>query len=1121
MSGLLVAQFLGAFNDNAWKLCVTLLAMAGLPAGGPEAQAAATQAMVAFMLPLVLCSLPGGWLADRCDRRRVLIALKGLELLLMLGAVAALALTPGGGPWVLVLLAGMGLQSALFGPAKYGILPDLVPHAALSRANGALEAATFVAIVFGTALGGMLLENAPAPWVMAAILAVLAAIGFVASLRIPALPVVTRPVGSSVRAGWRAVRGDRVLWLSVAGLTVFWGLASLLGQNMLVYAKADLLLSDTMAGVPMAAFGLGVGLGSVLAGRLSRGEVEIGLVPLGALTLSAGTLLLGLLAPGLYGTLALMALLGIGSGFVAVPLDAVLQWRAPVHARGAVIAIANVGSFAGALLGSLITQQLSGWLSTAGVLVAAAVLTMLATAWALWLLPTAALRAALMVLTRTIYRLRVVGRANVPASGGALLVPNHVSFVDGLLLIAAVDRPIRFVVDQEWYDQRLVRPFARALGAIPIAAKGGPRVILRALRDAGEWLDRGELVCIFAEGQISRTGALLPFRRGLERIVRGRSCPIVPVWLDRLWGSIFSRADGRFVWKLPRRVPYPVTLAFGSQLPATTPVAQVRRAVEGLAATAWDERRGDAERLEQPFLRAARRAPWRRLFADASGTTVTRGRALVGAIAFARALREPLAVQERWAALLPPSIGGALVSLAAALAGRTIVHLNYTAGPAGLASAARQAGLRRVVTSRTFLDKARIELPPDLEPVFLEDIKAALSRGARLRALLLALFVPARWLSRACGAPRTLSIDDVATVIFSSGSTGEPKGVELTHWQITSNAEGTAQVVPLRQGDRLLGILPLFHSFGYLSLWVALQNGLGIVFHPNPLDAVAVGELVHKHKVTVLLATPTFLQIYLRRCEPADFGSLRIVLAGAEKLPERLATAFVERFGIRPLEGYGATECAPVIAVSTLDFRAPGFFQAGSKRGHVGQPLPGIALRVVDPDTGAELPPDTPGMLLVRGPNVMRGYLGRPDLTAKALSDGWYVTGDIARLDEDGFLQITDRLSRFSKIGGEMVPHGRVEEALHEAAGASTQVFAVTAVPDDRKGERLAVLHTLPLARIPEVLGKLAQSGLPNLFVPRADAFVAVEALPMLGTGKLDLRAIKQQAQAALVPANG
>jgi acyl-[acyl-carrier-protein]-phospholipid O-acyltransferase/long-chain-fatty-acid--[acyl-carrier-protein] ligase len=315
----------------------------------------------------------------------------------------------------------------------------------------------------------------------------------------------------------------------------------------------------------------------------------------------------------------------------------------------------------------------------------------------------------------------------------------------------------------------------------------------------------------------------------------------------------------------------------------------------------------------------------------------------------------------------------------------------------------------------------------------------------------------------------------------------------------------------------VLGVLPSFHSFGFtgtLALPGAL--GVGVVFHPNPLDSKSIGHLVQHHAVTFLLATPTFLQLYMRGCSSEQFGSVRIVAVGAEKLPDRIALAFEERFGIRPLEAYGCTECSPAVTVNTQDFRAAGFHQVGAKRGKIGHPLPGESVRVADlnnPFSGVSLPAGAAGLLLVRGPNVMLGYLGLPEKTAEVLQDGWYVTGDVATIDEDGFLQIMDRLSRFSKIGGEMVPHIKVEEKLHDLAGVTEQTFVVTAVPDDKKGERLVVLHKLPPELLQAVLDKLAACDLPNLWKPRADQFFKLEAFPLLGTGKLDLRQVREQAK--------
>jgi acyl-[acyl-carrier-protein]-phospholipid O-acyltransferase/long-chain-fatty-acid--[acyl-carrier-protein] ligase len=562
-----------------------------------------------------------------------------------------------------------------------------------------------------------------------------------------------------------------------------------------------------------------------------------------------------------------------------------------------------------------------------------------------------------------------------------------------------------------------------------------------------------------------------------------------------------------------------VSVSFGEHLPSGTPVHEVRRAVQLLGQDAWHERYVAAPPLHHTFVTRARTRPMRFLFADATRPRVTRIRALAGAIALGRALAPHWRDQAHVGILLPPSVGGALVNLAASFAGRAAVNLNYTTGRVGMSSAAKQARLRTVVTSRVFLERANLELPEGVEPIWIDDLAKEIGTLSRLSSLALAWIAPTRTLERLCGATRAVRAEDIVTVIFSSGSTGEPKGVMLAHSNIASNCAALEQTFHVRATDKVLGILPFFHSFGYTAtVWFPATSGLGAVFHPSPIDAPAIGDQVERHGISFLLATPTLLSIYLRRVPPQQFGSLRLVLAGAEKLTDRLADAFQDHFGIRPLEGYGTTECAPVVAASQADYRAAGFYQPGWRRGYVGQPLPGIVCRIVDPDTFADLPPNTPGMLLVRGPNVMKGYLGRDDLTQKALRDGWYVTGDIALLDDDSFLKITDRLARFSKIGGEMVPHGRVEDELHSAANSSVQVFLVTAVPDEAKGERLAVLTTLPRESLPPILAALSASGLPNLFLPRLDAFVTVDALPVLGTGKVDLRGAKDIALRALTP---
>jgi len=1125
LRALLVTQFFGAFNDNAWRLIVTFLAIRALGNGAGEAaaQAQTTMATLVLTVPLIIFSIPAGALSDRFSKRNVIVSMKLLELVLMGAATFALVRDPSGGLLAWCVLGAMGAQSALFSPAKYGILPELLPHSRLSMGNGLLEMFSTLAIIAGTVSGGLLLAaSGDATWIAAAVLLGFAVAGATASFGVPAVPVA-RATGGILRTlgdGWRAARADRVLWLSIVGSAFFWLVASVLFQVVVVYVTTRLGLGERMASAALGVMMAGIAAGSVAAGRLSRNRVEYGLLPLGALMMAVGTVVFGVLAPGFAVTVVLLALLGFAGGLLNVPLNALKQWHAPADRRGAVLAVGNIISYTGILLGSLGTgAAAAAGMSSQAIILVVAVAVIGGTAWALYLLPDALLRFVLLLSTNTLYRLTVVGGENIPQRGGALLVPNHVSFVDAFLLLACTDRPVRFLADVSYYDHWLLRPFMRSLGAIPISSSGGPKLILQAMRDAGDAIDRGEIVCIFPEGQITRLGMMLPFQRGFARIVKGRDVPIIPIFLDRVWGSIFSRAGGRFFTKVPAKLPYPVTISVGAPLPADTPLHDVRRHVRELGMEAWIRRAHESLPLHHTLVRRFRRRPWKLAFADATRGELSRFKALVGAIALARALRPHWQGQKNVGILLPATVIGALMNIATALAGRVAVNLNFTTGKRGMEAAASQAGLKTVVTSAVFVAKAEIELPDGVEPIFLEELAKEIGVGARVVAMLLELFAPMRALERACGAERPVRATDVATIIFSSGSTGEPKGVPLTHFNVDANLRACLQIVPINASDRMMGMLPFFHSFGYTAtLWMVVSAGIPAIYHPNPLDATSIGELVRKYRATIMFATPTLLQLYMRRITAGQFGSLRLVIAGAEKLRQSVADAFRDHFGVDPLEGYGVTETAPVLAVNVPDFRAPGLYQPGWRRGTVGQVLPGVAVRTVDPETYEVLPPGEEGMIIVRGPNVMEGYLDRPDLTAAAFHDGWYITGDIGVFDEDGFLRITDRYSRFSKIGGEMVPHGVIEDALECSHGGEERTFAVTAVEDAKRGERIVVITTLAPEEIPAVLEGLSDQGLPNLFVPRRDDFLQVDTIPVLGTGKVDLGGVKRLAAAHFGP---
>jgi acyl-[acyl-carrier-protein]-phospholipid O-acyltransferase/long-chain-fatty-acid--[acyl-carrier-protein] ligase len=1114
---LIATQFQGAFNENALKFLTIYLILALVK---DKAQRDQLEFLVGvlFAAPFIFFSLSGGYLADRFSKRSVTLWTKVFEIGVMLLAVLSLA-----GPNFPLALAAIFLvctQGALFGPSKYGLLPELLPTEKLSWGNGVLELGTFLGIIAGSICGALMADLFKGRQLYSgAILFTFTVVGLLFSLgisRVPAADPAKKFRALSLIDVWspmKLIRGDRVLWLAVVGNTYFFFVGALLQFNIFLYGQDVLHLDSTHGGLLQAAVAIGIGIGSLAAGFLSGGKIEYGLIPLGALGITVGGLCLAI--PGLSFPAVALLLVGLGfaSGFFIVPISALIQHIPAEEHKGGVLGAANWLSFVGVGVASGAYFAVSHWahLSPGAIFFWSAVATMAATGYVLYLLPDSLIRLLLWTATHTLYRLDVMGREKVPAKGGALLVPNHVSMADAAFLIASLDRPIRFLMFKGSYEHPFVKPFAKMLRVIPIASDQGPREMIHSLREASQALQNGELVCIFPEGQMTRIGQMLPFRRGMERVIKGVDVPIIPVNLDGVWGSIFSFAGGRFLWKLPRHFPYPVRVTFGEPLPGTATSTEARRAVQDLGAEAFARRKKQMRTLAHSFVHTARRHPFRFAMADGQTPRLNFFSVLARTLFLARRLRKHWRGQRMVGIFLPPSIPGALVNLAAMLMGKVPVNLNYTVSKETLASCAKQCGLKSIISARAFLERVHVELP--IEPVLLEDLAEQPRVAERVAAALAAALLPIRALMRFVGAERVPTLDDLATIIFSSGSTGEPKGVMLSHYNVASNVEQLDQVFLLQPEDRIMGILPFFHSFGFTAtLCLPAAVGVGVVFHPNPLDSRVIGALINKYSVTMLLATPTFLNTYLRRCAPEEFGSLRFVMAGAEKLPERVAVAFEDHFGIRPLEGYGCTECSPVVTVNTIDFRAASFRQVGAKRGSIGHPLPGITVKIVDPETHQPLDVDQPGLLLVRGPNVMQGYLNRPEKTAEVLRDGWYNTGDIASVDEDGFLRVTDRLSRFSKIGGEMVPHIKVEEKLQELAAASEQMFVVTAVPDEKKGERLIVLHTLAEEQLEECLAGLAKSDLPALWRPRRDQFMRIEKLPYLGTGKLDLRKARELA---------
>jgi len=900
----------------------------------------------------------------------------------------------------------------------------------------------------------------------------------------------------------------------VIGNSYFWFLGALLQLVMILFGTEVMHLSDVWVGILTTFAAIGIGAGSMAAGRLSGDKVELGLAPIGSIGMGVFAILLSR-AGGSFPLAAIhLTLVGFFGGLFAVPLNALLQQRSADHEKGRLMATNNVLNMLGILLASgalwLCTSPRIFAMTPDRVILTFGILTLVASVYILSIVPEFLIRFSLWLLTHTIYRIRIEGQQHVPFRGPALLVCNHVSHVDGLLVGACVQRFIRFLVYRPYFEHWGLKHLLRLMKAIPLAPG---RDAIASIDRARQELQQGHVVCIFAEGSITRTGNMLPFKRGFERIVSGLDVPIIPVYLDRVWGSIFSFKGGRFFWKRPARVPYPVTVAFGDALPSSSTAAEVRLAVMTLGSELAMQRRPPNEILGRQFMRTAKHRWSAFCAADSIGQHLTFGRALVGSLLFSKWFRRYTAAGSHVGLLLPASVGGALANVGASIAGRIPVNLNFTAGKDAMEAAIERCGITTIVTSRTFLAKAGIESMPGM--VFVEDILKRITPFEKARMLVTARLLPA-WVLGRLYAPEG-DAESVATVIFSSGSTGVPKGVMLTHRNILSNVDAALQVFQLRDDDVLLGVLPFFHSFGFTgTIWLTFVGGFGTVYHPNPTDAKTIGELAGTYRATVLISTPTFCGSYIRKIAPEQFAHLRYPIVGAEKLREPVAKAFKEKFGHDLLEGYGCTEMAPVVAVNVPDVGGRGETQRGTRAGSVGHPLPGVVAKIVDPATGEGPLFDRDGLLLVKGPNRMKGYLGEPEKTAEVIRDGWYITGDIATIDDAGFICITDRLSRFSKIGGEMVPHMKVEQEIQNLIDPH-QSCAVTAVADPARGERLVAFYTDPAVSPQELWERLCRTELPRLWIPKRDDLRLAEHIPTLGTGKVDLRAVKRIASESLV----
>ena len=1105
---IFAVQFLGAFNDNLLKFAMLFLANFGIFAAEPgKAELLAAIATGLFILPYFLFSALAGQVADMIDKARLIRWIKLAEIMIMALGLAGFWFQSI--PILLASLFLMGLHSTLFGPVKYSILPQHLGNAEIMGGTGLIEGGTFLAI-----LGGQLLAGAIPAWEAGLAAMGIALLGFLASLAIPVAP----PIRDHHHIDWNIFKGTREIlatahhgrgvWLSILGISWFFAAGAVLVSEFAPLVSGALAAKQEVATLFLIVFSVTIALGSIAVNKLLKGEVSARYVPISALVLAGGLIDLWLstsgfsvrtagatipqfvATPGAIRILIDLGVIAFAGGMFIVPLYAILQIASPPDERSQIIAANNIVNAGVTVLAVLaISGLLASGIDVPGLIGVLGFATLAVAILSIWLLPDTLFKAVVRLALKLLYRVEVAGLEHMPEPGErAVVVVNHLSFLDGVLLGAFLPGKPTFAVNTQIARSWWVKPFLGLFKAFPVDPTNpmAAKAMVKAVRE-------GRTLVIFPEGRITVTGALMKVFDGPGMVADKADAPIIPVRLNGPQYTPFSRMKGkvrqRWFPKISIDVLPPRRFAIEGEMSA-----KERRAIAGRRL--YDEmsrmifETSDTQRTLFTALcdASALHGGKALVVEDVKREPLSYARLITAAGLLGKRLEQGTQQGEAIGLLLPNVTGVAAAFFALQAIGRVPAMLNFTVGLANMRSACITAEIATIVTARAFVEQAKLgDLIAALENdgrriVYLEDLGATIGAVEKLCAALTVKRAGARHRRRA------ISPDAPAVILFTSGSEGTPKGVVLTHRNLLSNCAQLAARIDFNTSDVVVNALPVFHSFGLTGgTLLPLLNGIRTVFYPSPLHYRVVPALAYDANATILFGTDTFLAGYARMAHSYDFYSLRYIFAGAERVRDETRKVYAEKFGLRILEGYGATEAAPVIAVNT-----PMHFKAGT----VGRLLPAIEARL-DVVPGIE----DGGRLYIRGPNVMAGYLlaAEPG-KLQPPQEGWHDTGDIVTIDDAGFVAIRGRAKRFAKIGGEMVSLPAVEG--YAASVWPAAEHAVVTRPDPRKGEQLVLFTTAKDATQKVLQDWCKAHGVAELMIPRDIRLL--DALPVLGTGKID-----------------